>query len=107
MNDLVPHRFLRAPRPERLGRLCKRGPPIARFRRASSPLAPVLGGEGLGVRGLAVSPEYRGEGNQGLLSRMSVTGPSFVNSTCIIAPKRPVAVGTPSAFTPLMNASYS
>src|SRR5205823_11299496 len=43
----------------------------------------------------------------GLLSRRRVTGPSLTSSTCIMAPKRPVAVGTPWARTAVTNASYS
>src|SRR5437879_1639650 len=42
-----------------------------------------------------------------LLSTISVTGPSFTSSTCIIAPKRPEAVRTPRARTALRNSSYS
>src|SRR5205085_573270 len=41
------------------------------------------------------------------LSRISVTGPSFTSSTCIMAPKRPVATGRPSARSASTNASYS
>src|SRR5262249_56641547 len=41
------------------------------------------------------------------LSRINVTGPSLTNSTCIMAPNRPVAVGTPWARTASTNASYS
>ncbi len=39
------------------------------------------------------------------LSRISVTGPSLTNSTCISAPKRPVAVGTPRALMAFTKAS--
>src|SRR5207247_8373225 len=42
-----------------------------------------------------------------LLSTINVTGPSLTRSTCISAPKRPVAVGIPSALVALINASYS
>src|SRR5262249_51100231 len=40
-----------------------------------------------------------------LLSTISVTGPSLTSSTCIIAPKRPVAVWIPCARTPATNSS--
>src|SRR5262245_52273125 len=52
-----------------------------------------------GQVGPAVSAGY-------LLSRIRVTGPSLTSSTCIIAPKRPVATGTPWARTASQNASY-
>src|SRR6266446_5165200 len=41
-----------------------------------------------------------------LLSRISVTGPSLIRETCIMAPNRPVAVGIPCALMALMNSSY-
>jgi hypothetical protein len=40
-----------------------------------------------------------------LPSMISVTGPSLTNSTCIMAPNRPVATATPWARTASRNAS--
>jgi len=36
-----------------------------------------------------------------------VTGPSLTSSTCIEAPKTPVATGTPRLASSAQNASYS